>query len=377
MPIQLLRCCWNRKDILIMRIGVIGATGHVGAGALRALEKENHDVTAFYYTPEKAELLKKQFPGKIRYEYLDVQDELLLSETCEKCDILINCAGPSSKLQDSIAICCVRAGKMYIDVAGGKNLRHKTEDDCSMYPGGSVILGAGIYPGLTEIAGAAIAEKTASLKKLKIFFHGNSTLSYAAAYDIVSGMEESGDGMSYLKNGIITRISGDDKETKPVPFDQLVTIPVLGDEYVEMAKKKGVPEAYFYHSFSDDKAMMDFIMIKALKQYETEDGKRKAAEKVQKLLYRPDEAREVIIAARYTYADPTEETGNFCMKSHEDWSLITGYIAGLTALELADKSSALQGVHYVSEVTNPARMVERLRDLCDIDISMNGKAESE
>ena len=104
-----------------MRIGVFGATGCVGKGVLKVLEREKFQVTAFYRNPVKARELQDFQSEKFKISRLDLEDPEALDEACEECDLLINCAGPSDEIKDRIAVRCIEKGKKYLQ----KSLRNK------------------------------------------------------------------------------------------------------------------------------------------------------------------------------------------------------------------------------------------------------------
>ncbi len=351
-----------------MRIGVFGATGRVGRGALKALSREEFQVTAFCRNSEKATRQPELTSENFRISQMDLSDPDALDEACEECDLLINCAGPASEILDRIAVKCMEKGKTYVDVAGGKMLREKIERNGKASENCCCVLGAGIYPGLTEVFAAAVARKRPSLKELKLYFYGNSPLSETAAYDIVAGMEDSSGGMSYVKNGEAVKMTGTEKGSgeKQPPFDHLVTMPVLGEEFREMARKEGIPEAYFYHSFSDNKALMDFVMIKAMQKYKTKEQKSESAKIIQRTFYRPEEPQEVVLLAEYAFEGA--ERGQIRLWSDEDWSMITGYVAGLAATQLLRSKNPPKGVYYLAEVMDAASMLEDLSLLCRVTV---------
>lgn len=356
-----------------MRIGVFGATGRVGKGVLKVLEREKFQVTAFYRNPVKARELQDFQSEKFKISRLDLEDSEALDEACEECDLLINCAGPSDEIKDRIAVRCIEKGKKYLDVAGGKVLKEKIEQNMTVGNNCCCVLGAGIYPGLTEVFAAAVARKYPSLKELKLYFYGNSPLSETAAYDIVAGMEDSSGGMCYVKDGKAVKISGIEKmggEKQP-PFDHLVTMPVLGDEFREMAFKEKIPEACFFHSFSDNKELMDFVMIKAMQKYRTKEGKAESAKLIQQTFYSPEKRREVILLAEYVCEG--EERGWIRLWSDEDWSLITGYVAAFAATELIRSEKAPIGVFYLEEIIDAEKLLESLSLICKFVVERGKK----
>lgn len=352
-----------------MQVGVLGATGRVAKGVLKVLDRKGVQVMAFYRNPEKASEMLREFQSeRIRFVRLDLEDSEALEKACGECELLINCAGPASEIMDRIAVCCLKKAKRYVDVAGGKALKQKIEQSGALGNGGICVLGAGIYPGLTEVFSSAVARRHPSIKELKTYFYGNSPLSETAAYDIVAGMEGASGGMSYVNDGVVKKISGTGTKEgrKPSPFDRLVTMPVLGDEFFEMACREKIPEAYFYHSFPNDKALMDFAMIKVMQKYKTRDQKLESAKLIQRMFFRPDEKCEVALLAEYSCNGESDRSGWLRLWSDEDWSMITGYVAGLAAMELMETEKKVQGVFYLAEVADTEKMLDQLGEFCRI-----------
>ncbi len=344
-----------------MKIGIFGATGNVGKGAVAALCKED-DVSIVLYGRNKNNFKEEQ-KNNISCKELDINDKAKLNREIEEVDLTINCVGPSSIVQDSIAALCLEKGKKYVDVSGGKRLKEIIESDYKVYEKGCCILGAGIYPGLTELIVKAAYEKYEDLDELKLYFYGNSPLSFNAAYDIVDGMKNAGGGMSFVRNGREVKIlKPQSNKSGNTFFKGRTLMPIVGDEFLDVCKRTGIGKAYFYHSFENEKELMDFVMIKANEQYKTDEEMRQSSNLIQDMFFKDDRPKEVKILLELMNDDESiSKEYSFLL----DWSIVTGLVAGYAAMDILKKE--VSGVHYLSQVVNANNILEKILNFKGIE----------
>lgn len=346
-----------------MRIGVLGGSGSVGMGAVCAVcENGRHEVFLGYRNENKvrqSELAECVVPRQV-----EVFNEASLGEFCQDCDVVINCTGPASVIKDTVGRTCMKLGVPCVDVSGGSMLKTALAECLKSYPGGSCVIGAGIYPGLTELFADYAVRSNDRTKELKLYFRGNSRLSFVGAYDIVAGMERrEGAGMSFCHNGRVEKITEkmETALTMPDGSESVSLLPVLGEEFCKAAEKNQVEKAYFYHTFSDGETMMQFLMIRALEQYKTEEQKAQSAEKIRKLFFTPERQEGVTLIADSTFLQNGEiQKKRKVLTCQEDWNTLTGYVAGYTAIELCGNKEKSTGVYYAAEAVDSEKIIDAL-----------------
>ncbi|MCR8979411.1 saccharopine dehydrogenase family protein [Brevibacillus laterosporus] len=353
-------------------IGILGASGIVGREAVQTiLAFTNHHVVLGGRNPDNLCESFKEMEARIECLQVDVYNVEQLHRFCSPCDIVINCAGPSKQIVDTVASACIEHAVHYVDVSGDEHLyrqllkrQHEIKEKGLLF-----LISAGVYPGLSEIFPAYIAEnELEEIDFLELFFAGQGDFSLNAAYDIVCSIEEdTGLGMTYCKQGEAKKIDGSFHRNYelPLPAGKRDTYPVLTQEFSQMAKQKKISSAYFYNSYQNNSVLNQFVMIKALQQYKTEEEKKASA----KLLV------EQFSAKKQGVEDFTMfhliATGNRNGKKMRlvstllyrgDWNRLSGIIAGTVARLIAEDRSKESGCFFVSEGVSATRLIGALRE---------------
>jgi saccharopine dehydrogenase (NAD+, L-lysine-forming) len=352
-----------------MRIGVIGATGKAGRGVIDILGKETeHFIVLGGRKEEVLDQLARTLNGQVKVMYVDVYEEKTLLSFCEECDALINCAGPSSKILGRIAKACIEKNCLYVDTSGDKAMYQKIKQEINKKEDALCVLSAGIYPGLTEIFADYIAKQYDSIHTLKEYFRGNSELSFNAAYDLVSSMEnKEGAGMSYCKQGVVTKLTLDSSSSKHLPnsTEAVMILPLISEEFLQIVKTNQIEEGYFYNTFPNHDTMMQFMMIKALEQFKTEEQKSQSANKLCRLFLQQkkhsDPSVLLLIESEGKKQEKAKKREDVLI-SDENWNDITGYIAALTTLYLLKQKTPNHGIYFASNVVDSKEMIQKLLD---------------
>lgn len=136
------------------RVGVIGGYGRTGSVVVKEiLRTTDSEVLVGGRDVERAALVAKLYGGRACATYVDVFDSEALADFSNGCFLLVNCAGPSSVIQDRVAQAAIRNNCHYIDPGGYKLLRDKLmpmEEELNRR-GLVFLLSAGLFPGLTEV----------------------------------------------------------------------------------------------------------------------------------------------------------------------------------------------------------------------------------
>lgn len=151
-------------------VGVIGYSGYVGSVTCDYLEQY---VTVIKGSRSAVDDGKKLFR-------VDVEDEKLLHSFCSKCDLVINCAGPSYLIKDKVAKVAASLQIPYIDAFGCG----KTIELCKSH-GGMNIIGAGFIPGISGSIIKELAREGYGDATFELYHGGEEMGGKAALMDIV------------------------------------------------------------------------------------------------------------------------------------------------------------------------------------------------
>ena len=161
-----------KKDI---QIGIIGARGVVGQ-------------TVAQYLAQRYRVLKggRTIPRiEETWQQVDIYQVDSLIAFCNRCEVVINSAGPTYQMEDRIAKVAAICGTKYVDVFGGGKLERLLTPIK-----GQNIIGAGCVPGLSGILLRYLAEQMAPEDSLKIFHGGEECGGLAACKDILLSLVE-------------------------------------------------------------------------------------------------------------------------------------------------------------------------------------------
>ncbi len=182
-------------------IGIAGASGSVGAGALACLvgEQGHYELRAAYHTHPPGDIDEHK---SVRWHQLNVYDEASLAQFCSGCSVVLNTAGPSSLIGDRVARAADHAGADYVDAFGGRLLVDQLQAN-PLSTSRRVIHSAGIYPGLSELLPRWLARtQFDSVYGLHGWSGGREACSASAAIDVLASTHQGfGRAGAIWKNG--------------------------------------------------------------------------------------------------------------------------------------------------------------------------------
>jgi hypothetical protein len=134
--------------------GIIGGYGSTGrAVAAEILKSGGGPLLIGGRDPAKLESVAAEFGGRASAARVDVYDGASLAELCNRCSVIVNCAGPVMALRDRVAQAAFRARCHYVDAAGMGIVRESLlrQDQEIAAAALSFVISAGWMPGLTEL----------------------------------------------------------------------------------------------------------------------------------------------------------------------------------------------------------------------------------
>jgi hypothetical protein len=129
-------------------IGVVGGSGAVGRAALEYLHAQQRFQLRGGYRSRAP--LAVEATDALQWHAVDVEDPASLARFCAGCDIVLNTAGPSSRLGDRVARAADVAGADSVDAFGGEHLERQLARQ-PLSSGRRVIHSAGSFPGLSGL----------------------------------------------------------------------------------------------------------------------------------------------------------------------------------------------------------------------------------
>lgn len=165
-------------------IGVVGASGAVGRHAAHALRSLGHGrlvLGARRTGPLTA--LADALGGPVEAVPVDVDSAESLEAFCHRCDVVLNCAGPSYRILDRVAVAALAAGADYVDVTGDSPVHVRLAGSPSAEEH-RVLLSAGVLPGLSALLPRWFA-RGHGLREMTVHVGGLERCTGAAAEDLL------------------------------------------------------------------------------------------------------------------------------------------------------------------------------------------------
>lgn len=265
-------------------VGLLGATGATGKGALTLLLKYVDDIQINIggrNIERIRDLVRTISPDnceKLIYQKVDLTNIEESESFIKKCDVVVNCAGPYSLLGDSIINLCIDNQIKLSDVSSYDALHDHIPELCKKAEnkGALVAISAGINPGLTEmIPFHLINGYYDETKEIKVYFAGSGELSYNATYDIVETVGKKTDAhfISCVKEGTIQKCEKyERKKTFRDPIGKRVIFPVINNEFYNLINHCTVGTAYYYDAY-----MIPLINDPCIYAIDTDEKKKEAA----------------------------------------------------------------------------------------------------
>lgn len=273
-------------------IGITGGYGKVGCQLARELVGMTpYPVLIGGRDADRARALADELGSRVSWQRTDVDDREMLDVFCSRCDLVINCAGPSRNIRDKVALSALRGNAHYIDAAGEEPLRDLLAGRSSAIreDGLSFILSAGTYPGLSGVFPSHLAQTYFdAVHSAELFFHfGDSRLSLNAAQDIVayvSGFNcgvktgRSGASLYYEEGRVVSGASQPRFVELPEPVGPSYAHPTFIGEMQRLAERHGMKNLRAYLVYGE--AMLRALIAVKSETFVDEERERLAAERL-------------------------------------------------------------------------------------------------
>ncbi|GAB3123877.1 saccharopine dehydrogenase NADP-binding domain-containing protein [Streptomyces calidiresistens] len=345
-------------------IGVLGGYGAVGAAVVRRLVAAGAGpVLVAGRDAARAEDLARRARaagapvGALR---ADLDDPDSLDAFAARCRLVVNCAGPSYRVLDTVARAALRAGADYVDAAGddpvAARLRDVGEEHAGRVDGRVLVLSAGALPGLSGLIPRALVARAENPVRLDAHLGGVAPLTPAAAGDVLlgHGPEHGIPSAAWRGGGVRERVLPPLRDITLDAFPRPVgAFPFLSTEAVRLAGATGLEEVNWYTVFGGERLAEELALTRALEGTDTAPLVAAAAEDVARLgAWYGQEFR----LWEGSVEGPHSRTA--VLRAEDSYEL-SAFLAGVTALRVLD-GSVPPGVSRAAEVLDPEATVRAL-----------------
>jgi hypothetical protein len=181
-------------------IGLLGASGQVGRTAAERLAASGRAALRLGGRDrERAAGVAAHLPGDAEAVQVDLHDPAGLAAFCAGCRVVVNCAGPSYHVLDTVARAAWAAGADYVDVGGELAARDALGDG----PGDRVaVFSAGVMPGLSGLLPRLLTGRP--LRRLDSYVGGAAPFTPLSAVDaLLTRGERFGVAMAVMRDGAV------------------------------------------------------------------------------------------------------------------------------------------------------------------------------
>jgi hypothetical protein len=334
-----------------MNVGIVGGYGHVGRQVARVLVGHYRLRLGGRDPGQGQHFNHRELNGRAEVRELDLWDARSLAAFCSGCELVINCAGPSYKVLDRVALAALASGADYLDVGGDDPLHHVLP--AQLPTGRRVVLSAGMLPGLSGLFPKVLAASFERVDTVRCYAVGLGRLSTTAAEDFLLSL---GNGYGQASMGwaegraVKSAVPADEHFERPWLVGGAVTAyPYLTTEQQRLFTALRVPQAEGYNLFDGGHLRAALGRIQG-----SPPALRHSAENVASLV----QASALDLAGRTPYQLLAVEMEGLQHGEPQqasawlragDGSALTGTVAAICALQWARLP---EGTHYAAQVMN-------------------------
>lgn len=341
-------------------VAIVGASGHVGRVAAAALA-DYGDLRLGSRAPERLQSLSAvcaSAGATVTTQYVDLDDPASLDHFVAGADVVLNCAGPSYRILDQIALVAQQHQAAYVDVGGDDVLYERLIKQ----PAGQTVavVSAGMLPGLSGLLPRYLADQFEHIEQMTCYAGGREAFSPAAAEDFWLSLDpqyDFGTVQAYWRHGQIAP-SRDAMDLPDRPWTReprLLAWPYLSREAQRLFQQLDVEQGWAMN------LMEEGYLFQALQRLQGR-GDVKAEEAMTALI----QASQLDVAGRPAYQVLAVEASGWAKGGPLQRSLwvqvsqgfhLTGHMAAQTVRALPELDD---GVHFAAQVLNPQACLQGL-----------------
>jgi saccharopine dehydrogenase (NAD+, L-lysine forming) len=349
-------------------IGVVGAYGATGRVVTQALLSQNENPLVLIGRNEAAlRELAAGANGRVRIAVADVMDDASLAGACRGCRVVVNCAAPSSVIQDRVARVALQARAHYVDAGGDERLFGSLTGRIQEINGEGLIflLGAGYVPGLSEMMVRAAYEVHRGAKQdecnVRLFVVDRNEWSLNGFVDMLDHFFRTPPEIGVYRKGVFrhtSMIAAAMRRRLPGQSKSEVLMPVRWPEIDQFAREVQPQQVAVYLPIDPVLYIVGRVLSRFLP---TRPG---LAGSIAKAIFRFKAKRHGGGGLLYVEASGRKDRHPLrwfieTLQGHH--YEVTGQVAALAAALVADGTIAAPGVRYLAHAVDPHDFIVRLR----------------
>ncbi len=236
-------------------IGIIGAGGAIGSRVAHALAG---DPTAGRLRLGARDVGRiAVFGDRVEPCAVDLHDAEALARFCSGCRVVVNGAGPSYRVLDTVARAALEAGADYVDPAGDDPVHALLTPLDLAALGRRAVVSAGLLPGLSGLLPRGTAAAFDTVERVQAYVGGLAPITPAAAGDfLLSDRAGTGEPLAAWHGGRRRSRALVPLRGVRLPFfpDEVTAYPYLPTEVERLAADLGAREAHWYNVFPTGRA---------------------------------------------------------------------------------------------------------------------------
>ncbi|MGF1664389.1 MAG: saccharopine dehydrogenase NADP-binding domain-containing protein [Kineosporiaceae bacterium] len=344
-------------------VAVLGATGEVGREAVRRLARAGSaPLRLGGRDGARAAAVADTVRAVVEVEArtVDLDHPAALAAFCDGCRVVVNCAGPSYRVLDTVARAAWAAGADYVDVGGESPARDALVAGAA--PEGRVaVFSAGVMPGLSGILPRLLTGRP--LRRLESYVGGAAAFTPLSAVDaLLTRGDRFGTAMAVARDGAVVA-----NATSPLRAVHLPGFPVPMAAWPFLtAEARALParEVRAYNVFRSDRVPQ--ALARAWAELSPDapvaDIARHAPAVVE--ASRGDVAESgafyvMLFAARPEPGAPAGPTR--VLLTAQDSYALSGAVMAWTAVAVL-RGDVVPGAHLAADVLDPGAVAALLRD---------------
>jgi len=348
----------------MIRIGVLGGYGNVGIWVLRLLHKENkYGLKVAGRNARQVGLELKKELEKVEWLDVDVDNDIETKKFVEEVDIVVNCLGPSAKYSKRIAAICWKHITKYVDVGHIKPSNNLVSADDRLY-----IYAAGTAPGLSALLCKYMARQYKLVTKMIYVNAMSGVFSLNAAWDYLDGITSEhntpmlGGNDCQIDNALLSR---EDNAALPFISGPADLIPYYDKEAQDVIKTIQPKKAAFYVALPGKQMRRSVEQASILFAHNPDRAVQKLVQASKVNHIKGNEFLTFLVEISGVLYSGSEKVQTLVLKTKNP-SALTGEVAGIVTDMIAEDEMN-KGIYPLGEFENNVKIVERLKDLDDME----------
>ncbi|GAA1455077.1 NAD(P)H-binding protein [Nocardiopsis tropica] len=362
-------------------IGIIGASGAVGRHTAAALAAAGAGPLRLGARRPSA-VPPGPWPEGSETVGVDASDPASLARFSDGCTLLVNCAGPSYLLKDTVALAGLAAGADVVDVMGDDPVHESLTGSGAVGPDRCVVLSAGTVPGLAGLVPlwlAGAGPENGPALRMTGYAGGLEHATESVAADIVLSLDTGGAGgerfghpLAAWRHGRrapgVLRVA--DSAQAPYFPHPVALQPLLTTEVERLAARMDLAEADWYNVLPGTQVRelltaLPTLPMDTAEQRDAVTGRIRRAAEV--------DAAGGVPYYRLVFSLSGRDWARTCVVHCDSSYRLTGAVAALAALDvLAGRIG--KGLHYAAQAMDPQATVEALRANGDAEFAVHHHA---